>query len=59
MLGALLACRAGYRMEAAAGLYRYARAGRSYPSPKLRRKVIMDMAATAECGGDKNQIIHY
>lgn len=59
MLGALLACRAGYRMEAAAGLYRYARGGRSYPSPKLRRRVIMDLAATADCGGDANQIIHY
>lgn len=59
MLGALLACRAGYRIEAAAGLYRYARAGRSYPSPKMRRRVIMDLAATADCGGDANQIIHY
>lgn len=59
MLGALLACRAGYRIDAAAGLYRYARAGRSYPSPKLRRKVIMDLAASAECGGNANPIIHY
>lgn len=59
MLGALLACRAGYRIEAAAGLYRYARSGGSYPSPRLRRTVILDMAQTADCGGEANQIAHY
>jgi len=59
MLGALLTCRAGYRIEAAEGLYRYARGGRSYPSPKVRRKVIMDLAKTADCSGDASPIVHY
>lgn len=59
MLGALLACRAGYRIEAAKGLYRYARGGRSYPSPKVRRKVIMDLAKTADCSGEASPIVHY
>lgn len=59
MLGALLVCQAGYRIEAAAGLYHHARSGRSYPSPKVRRKVIMDLARTTACGGSSGNIVHY
>lgn len=59
MLGALLTCRAGYRIEAAADLYQYARGGRSYPTPKVRRQVVMDLAQTADCGGASSKIVHY
>lgn len=55
MLGALLACRAGYRIAAGAELYRHARSGRLYPSPKLRRAVIMGIAKSTACPSTADQ----
>jgi len=48
-LGALLACRAGFHLERADDLFRYARSSRSHPARMQRRKVLMDLASHTEC----------
>lgn len=49
MLGAVLACRAGYRIDAALGLFDHAHGNGGYPAKAQRRKVVMDMAMANGC----------
>lgn len=48
-LGALLACRAGFDLERADDLFRYARSSRSHPTRMQRHKVLTGLASHSEC----------
>lgn len=47
ILGAQLACRAGYDPITGASLFRYVNSGRNYPAPQARRQAVQ----THGCGG--------
>ena len=48
-LGALLACQAGFQLDRADVLFRFARSSRSHPPSRQRRKVLLNMAASPYC----------
>jgi hypothetical protein len=48
-LGAILACRDGFRPDLASSLYRYARRTRTHPETNLRRRIVMDISPLSNC----------
>lgn len=54
-LGAVLACRAGYRLEQATGLFQFARSSRSHPAPVQRREILYVLAQGQDCNPQKTQ----
>lgn len=50
-LGALLACRAGFRLDRGDDMFSHVRGSRAHPAPLQRRKAMMGTAASFECSG--------
>ncbi|WP_374589430.1 M48 family metalloprotease [Novosphingobium sp.] len=49
VLGALLACRAGYRLDAAVTLFKHVHGGGNYPAIAHRRQAVLNVATGGGC----------